>query len=195
MARKNKLTERQRRFVEEYLIDVNVSAAAARAGYSAHTARHNACRLMRNPAVRAAIEAALNARAERTRITQDKVLEALAALAFYDPGEIAGAGIESPADIARLPARLRPAVAGWGWDAKGRFRVHLAGRHPALAALARHLGLFPPRGGYRPGEAPDGKGGGPGGNKGGGAGGGASEPLDETARWLEEVLREEEAGK
>ena len=68
------MTPKQRRFVEEYLVDLNATQAAKRAGY----AEGSAWRVMRNPEVAAGIEKAQAARAERTRVTADKVVEELA---------------------------------------------------------------------------------------------------------------------
>ena len=69
-----KLNPRQSRFVEEYLIDLNATQAAIRAGYSAKTANTNGPRLMVNAGIQSAIQKAQAARSERTQITVDKVL-------------------------------------------------------------------------------------------------------------------------
>jgi phage terminase small subunit len=78
------LTPRQARFVEEYLIDLNATQAATRAGYSAKTANEQGARLLANVSVRSAIEQAKAERSERTHITQDRVLQELARIAFFD---------------------------------------------------------------------------------------------------------------
>jgi phage terminase small subunit len=74
------LSERQRRFVEEYLIDLNVAAAARRSGYSPKSA-HCPGKFL-TPAVQAAIETAIAARVERVRFDADKVIAELAKIAF-----------------------------------------------------------------------------------------------------------------
>ncbi len=79
-----KLTPKQERFVQEYLIDLNATQAAIRAGYSAHTANEQGARLLTNVSVRSAVEEAKKSRAERTEITQDRVLQELARIAFFD---------------------------------------------------------------------------------------------------------------
>ena len=71
------LTAKQTRFVQEYLIDLNATQAAARAGYSKRSAEVQGCRLLKNDKVSAAIAAAQEARSERTGITQDWVLETI----------------------------------------------------------------------------------------------------------------------
>lgn len=69
------MNPRQIRFVEEYLIDLNATQAAIRAGYSAKTANTNGPRLMVNAGIQSAIQKAQAARSERTQITVDKVLD------------------------------------------------------------------------------------------------------------------------
>lgn len=68
------LTDKQAAFVEEYLVDLNATQAAIRAGYSARTANAKAGELMLLPHIVAAIEEAKRERSERTRITADYVL-------------------------------------------------------------------------------------------------------------------------
>jgi phage terminase small subunit len=73
------LTAKQKRFVEEYLIDLNAAAAAVRAGYSEKASSVEGCRLMKKPQIAAAVKAAQDARAGRTEINQDFVLKGLKA--------------------------------------------------------------------------------------------------------------------
>ncbi|MGY2438571.1 terminase small subunit [Pseudomonas sp. SDO52101_S400] len=68
------LTPKQQRFVDEYLIDLNATQAAIRAGYSKKTADQQASRLLTNVKVRAELSRSMSAREERTAITQDYVL-------------------------------------------------------------------------------------------------------------------------
>jgi phage terminase small subunit len=73
-----KLTPKQERFVEEYLVDLNATAAARRAGYASSTAEQQGPRLLGNVGVAAAITAAKAQRSERTKIDADWVLRTLA---------------------------------------------------------------------------------------------------------------------
>jgi len=68
------LTPKQSVFVQEYLIDLNATQAAIRAGYSKKTAMEQGCRLFSNVKVKEAIQAGMDKRAERTDITADYVL-------------------------------------------------------------------------------------------------------------------------
>lgn len=77
-------TDRKRAFVREYPIDLNLTKAAERAGYSAKSARQEGSRLLSNAAIQDAIALALEVRSARTQITADRVLEELAKLAFSD---------------------------------------------------------------------------------------------------------------
>ena len=71
----NKLTPKQQRFVNEYLVDLNATQAAIRSGYSPKTANEQGARLVANVSVKAAIQAAIKAREARIEITQDKVMD------------------------------------------------------------------------------------------------------------------------
>ncbi len=79
-----KLTAKQKTFVAEYLIDLNATQAAIRAGYSEKTAEQMAYKLVQKSSVQEAIQEAMKKREQRTEITQDKVLAELAKLAFTD---------------------------------------------------------------------------------------------------------------
>ncbi len=71
------LTPKQARFVEEYLLDLNATAAAKRAGYSERTAYAQGQRLLKHVEIAAAVQKAQEARSERTKIDQDWVIERL----------------------------------------------------------------------------------------------------------------------
>ena len=70
-----KLTAKQQRFVDEYLIDLNATQAAIRAGYSENTAGEMGWENLKKPQIAAAIEAAKAERSEKTRIDANWVLE------------------------------------------------------------------------------------------------------------------------
>jgi len=71
------LTAKQRRFVEEYLVDLNATQAAIRAGYSPRSAKQTAAALLLKPHVQAAISALQSERTQRTQIDADYVLQRL----------------------------------------------------------------------------------------------------------------------
>ena len=78
------MTPKQQRFVEEYLLDLNATQAAIRAGYSKRTASSIGEENLRKPEISEAIQEAKARRSERTQITQDRVLQELARIAFFD---------------------------------------------------------------------------------------------------------------
>ena len=73
-----KLTERQRNFIGEYLVDLNATAAYIRAGFSPAAASVHAVRLMKMPEIREAIEIVRAEQARRTGYNADRVLRELA---------------------------------------------------------------------------------------------------------------------
>src|ERR1051325_5148365 len=81
------LPPRQARFVEEYLVDLNATQDAIRAGYSADNAGKIGPGLVGKTRVAAAMSEAQAARSARTQITADRVLEELAAVAFAHMGQ------------------------------------------------------------------------------------------------------------
>lgn len=144
-AQRGRLTDRQRRFVEEYLVDLNPGAAAVRAGYGEKSAASVGRRLRRLPSVRAAIETAMERRSERLGITQDRVVAELARIAFADIRDFVAwdeDGVTLRASRELGPGQTAcvaeivesPAKTGKG------LRIKLHGKTQALTALARHLG-------------------------------------------------------
>jgi len=71
------LSPKQQRFVAEYLVDLNATQAAIRAGYSARTAEQQGPRLLGNVEVGEAIRAAQAERAKRVEVDQDYVVTTL----------------------------------------------------------------------------------------------------------------------
>ncbi|MGG1598050.1 terminase small subunit [Paenibacillus naphthalenovorans] len=82
------LTEKQKRFADEWLIDMNGSAAAIRAGYSPRSADVTASRLLGNAKVRAYIDARMAELSKRTGVNQERIIRELARIAFLDPTQL-----------------------------------------------------------------------------------------------------------
>jgi phage terminase small subunit len=142
-----RLSPRQQRFIEEYLVDLNATRAAIRAGYARQSAARQGSRLLANARIRAAVDDAITLRSHRTGITQDQVLREYARLAFSDLRQVASWGpngltvIPSAAlgdDAAAMLAEVHETRTAAG----GTVRVKLHEKRGALDALARHLGLF-----------------------------------------------------
>ncbi len=75
------LTEKQKMFVQEYLVDLNATQAAVRAGYSQKRASEIGYQLLQKTTVQAAIHDAMEARQQRTEVTQDYVIDKLREIA------------------------------------------------------------------------------------------------------------------
>lgn len=149
------LNDKQRRFAQEYLIDLNATQAAIRAGYSAKTAKAQGARLLTHVDVQAAIQQAQDERAKRTEITADRVLQELARVGFANLGDfIRLTGDGDPAiDLSGLTRDQAAAlsevvtedfVVGRGDDARDvrRVKVKLHDKLGALEKLGKHLGMF-----------------------------------------------------
>ncbi len=78
------MTEKQKRFVDEYLIDLNATAAAIRAGYSKRNAGKIGFELLEKTRISEAIQVKIKGRSERTKISQDDVINEIADMAFQD---------------------------------------------------------------------------------------------------------------
>jgi len=143
-------TEKQKRFIAEYLIDLNATQAAMRAGYSARTANEQGCQLLAKLSIKEALKSAMHQRQERTEITQDRVLAEYAKLAFLDPRRFyndKGGLIPVP----DLPAEVAAALSGMeirserGGDGEAPAdvtKIKFADKKAALDSVARHLGMF-----------------------------------------------------
>ena len=151
-----KLTPKQKRFVDEYLIDLNATQAAIRAGYSPKTANEQGARLLANVSIAQTIQKAMQDREQRTEITQDRVLQEYARLAFYDPRKlfqpdgtpkpIEALDDDTAAALAGLEVREEFEGAGENRAFVGYTKKYkLANKLGALDCLAKHLGLFEPK--------------------------------------------------
>lgn len=87
-----RLTDRQKAFCDEYLIDLNATQAALRAGYSPKGAQRMAVRNMQNPLVQEYLNERREARSKRTQITQDFVLGELMKIATANGTDFASVG-------------------------------------------------------------------------------------------------------
>lgn len=148
-----KLTPKQERFVAEYLVDLNATAAAIRAGYSKKTAEVIGYENLRKPQIEAAINQAIQEREKRTEITQDMVLKETAKLAFFDIRKMFDKN-GKPLDISELDADTAAALVGLsvqditdqGGDYVGYVKKYkMADKLKALELLGKHLGTWEPK--------------------------------------------------
>ena len=150
-----KLTAKQQRFVEEYIVDLNATKAAIRAGYSVKSARQIGAENLSKPYIQAAIQEAMDRRAVRTDITADDVLAELAKIGFAnledyirvskdgDPYvDLSAMTREQAAAISEVSVEDFPE--GRGKDARmvRKVRVKFHDKKSALVDIGKHLGMF-----------------------------------------------------
>ena len=148
-----KLAPMQSVFVQEYLIDLNATQAAIRAGYSKKTAEQQGFQLLQKTSVQDAIAARQKEREQRTAVTADRVLLEAARLALFDPRKLFNDD-GSPKGITELDDDTAAAVAGIEvveqFEGSGKDRVfvgylkkyRIADKNSALEKLFRHHGLY-----------------------------------------------------
>ena len=122
---KGRITSKQKCFVEQYLVDLNGTQAAIRAGYSPRTARIHAAKLLTKPNIQGTIQKAQQERSKRTELTQDWVLLNLKA-------------------VVERCMQAEP-ILGREGKPTGEYRFDSAGANRALELLGKHLGLFEER--------------------------------------------------
>ncbi len=123
-ARKNRdrpLNDKQRRFVEEYLVDLNGSAAAVRAGYSVKRSKKQASLMRKLPSVQEAIERGIAARSERVEASQDWIIDQL---------------------VENVKRSMQLAKVKVGGRETGEHSYQGSVANKSLELLGRHLGMF-----------------------------------------------------
>ena len=151
-----KLTAKQERFCEEYLIDLNATQAAIRAGYSVESAGSIGSENLTKPEIRARIDTAMAERSKRTGINADRVLRELGRIAFLNPTKVIDfqtAEVLSDAsedDLAVISGMKVKYVPHKDFDENGdpiieqaiEREVKLCDKLKALEMCGRHLGMF-----------------------------------------------------
>ncbi len=138
-----KLTPKQQRFVEEYLIDLNGTQAAIRAGYSHKTANEQSTRMLANVHIARVVSTAMAARSVRTGVTQDRVIRELARIAFVDPTKVVNfnTGVVQ-ANISEDDRMVLAGVKIKDGETFTEREVKFADKLKALELLGKHLNLF-----------------------------------------------------
>lgn len=141
---KSRLTLKQARFVDEYLIDLNATQAAIRAGYSERTAQQIGAENLSKPVIQAEIQKRRRDRERRTEITQDRVLQELAAIAFArgtDYASVGPGGVVKIKPTEELNDTQKAAVLSIK-ETQAGIEIKLADKVRALELLGKHQGLF-----------------------------------------------------
>ena len=155
-----KLTNKQKAFIEEYMIDLNATQAAIRAGYKEKAAYMTGAENLRKPQIQEELQRRMREREIRTEITQDKVLKELAKIGFADikdylsfrtaktvvardkeTGEpiIDYAQIIEVVDSSEVDGSMIQEVS---LSSKGVFSFKLHDKMSALDKIGKHLGMF-----------------------------------------------------
>jgi phage terminase small subunit len=141
-----KLNEKQQRFVDEYLIDLNATQAAIRTGYSAKTADVQGSRLLANVKVQQAISVAMAERSKRTGVNQDRVVLELAKVAFVKMTDIVDeyGRIRSDASSDDLSCieSMKYKSSDTDTGSSVEREVKLSSKLKALELLGKHLGMW-----------------------------------------------------
>jgi phage terminase small subunit len=139
-----KLTDKQKLFVQEYLIDLNATQAYIRAGYKNYdSAGVEAGKALKNPKIKAAIDEAMAERSRRTGINQDRVIRELAKMAFVNISDVVDLDTAtvnedaSKEDLACIQSvKIKPTEFGTEREIK------FYDKKGSLELLGKHLGLF-----------------------------------------------------
>lgn len=142
-----KMTEKQKRFCDEYLIDLNATQAAIRAGYSVDTAKEIGCENLTKPNIQEAVAKAMAERSKRTGINQDRIVLELAKMAFVNANDLIntsdgsikpGASEDDLACIQSVKVKTSLGVSGTSTERE----IKLNDKMKALELLGKHLGMW-----------------------------------------------------
>ena len=141
-----KLTEKQQRFVDEYMIDLNAAQAAIRAGYSVKTANEQGSQNLAKLSIQQAIAEQMAERSKRTGINQDRVVLELAKIALVKMTDIVDSqgrikSDASPDDLACIASvKYNESESDTGSSVERE--VKIASKLKALELLGKHLGMW-----------------------------------------------------
>lgn len=120
-------TEKQETFIREYMVDLNATQAAIRAGYSPKTASEQGSRLLSNVKVRTRIDELISARKEKLELDAEWVLNRLM-------------------QVANQSMKAEP-VMKWDYESRsmvetGEYTFDSSGANKALELIGKHLAMF-----------------------------------------------------
>lgn len=149
----SELNEQQKMFVQEYIVDLNATKAAIRAGYSEKSAHVTASRLLSDAKIQTAVQKVKQDRADRLQITQVRVLREIARVGFSDlrnvmtpDGQLVGP-LDWDDDTAAAISSLevaRSSLDGQESVVERTHKIKTWDKNAALEKLCKHLGLYAP---------------------------------------------------
>ena len=141
------LNKKQQRFVEEYLIDLNATQAAIRAGYSPNRASEIGYQLLQKTTVKEEVDKAKAERSRRTGISQDRVIQELARMGFCKITDVADSNGKikdnaSEDDLACIESiKVKRSKTDNGAVSEER-EIKIASKVKCLELLGKHLGMW-----------------------------------------------------
>lgn len=141
------MTAKQKKFIDEYLIDLNATQAAIRAGYSPETARSIGSENLTKPDIRARIDKSMAVRSKRTGINQDRIIMELARIGLINPNNLINfneatvkedAAADDLAAIASVKVKIIPLEEGEIVERE----IKMYDKIKALELCGKHLGMF-----------------------------------------------------
>lgn len=138
-----KLTAKQKKFVDEYLIDLNATQAAIRAGYSEKTANRIASENLSKLDLQQYLKKRQEELQNKSEVTQQRVIEELASIAFSKSTDYATVkgGCVKIKDTDKLTEKQKSAITGIKSTQFG-VEIKLADKIKALELIGKHIGMF-----------------------------------------------------
>lgn len=141
-----KLTQKQQRFIDEYLIDLNATQAAIRAGYSVKTANEQGSQNLAKLSIQQAIAERMAERSKRTGVNQDRVVLELAKIAFVKMTDVVDGNGKIKADATEddlsciESIKYKHSDTDTGYSVEREVKV--GSKLKALELLGKHLGMW-----------------------------------------------------
>jgi len=140
------LNGRQKRFIDEYMVDLNATQASIRAGYSPGSAREQGTELLANSSIRAYVDRRLAEASSRTGVNEDRVIRELARISFANPARVIAsdgsildtASEDDLAAIQSIKVKTTHGKAGTTVEREVRFYD----KNKSLELAGKHIGMF-----------------------------------------------------
>lgn len=143
-----KLNYKQNRFCQEYMVDLNSTQAAIRAGYSKSSAKSTGYKLMRQAGIKARVQQLQQQISDKLQINAEKVIQELGYVAFARLNDFVGDDMKLK-NFGTLPPEKFAALesftlteTNWPGGSKTTASVKLQDKLQALGKLAQHLGIL-----------------------------------------------------